>query len=188
MRYLELFGLPGIGKTSFLGAVPDKMYVNDRKFIARFYHVLYGAFVGFQFLLLLLMMRTLMLANPRPVIVLAERIGLRCALSTKNVVLDEGILQSIWRSCCELRKTPYLFNCIVSFLSKLRFSYTYIRCSKVEHIKRVKLRGKVQRFDNGVIDGTYDSYTEGRSTMAFILLAARKANVRIVPAKEIDGL
>ena len=100
---------------------------------------------------------------------LAERVGIYQSFKDDRVLFDEGILQFLWRSCCELEKSPYLYCLIKKFLQNYAINSVYIKCSKNDNIKNILFRKKRQRYDDSVCSGSFDTFNEGRSTMVFLL-------------------
>lgn len=173
---VELFGLPGVGKSYLLRQFPNRQFIQAYPLSQRLQNVLIGFLHRPSFLIIIFSWRILRGWNPRPVYVLSERIGIRVSSKKHDMVFDECILQFVWRSLCELPNDPLLDKQVLIFLNSLGGEYIYIKTPKIEHIRLIRERKKPQRFDNSVLDNSFEHYFEGRAAMVRVLRLLRQSN------------
>jgi hypothetical protein len=169
VKYCEMLGLPGVGKSQMAYNLSHNRSINDFGIHQRLVFLVRGFFTEPMFFIKLLFIRIRNGNSARPVLVLAERLAIYQSYKNDSIIFDEGVLQFIWRSCCELEKTTYLYCLIKNFLQNYEINSLYVKCSKKNNIKNILIRKKRQRYDDSVYNGSFDTFNEGRSTMFFLL-------------------
>jgi hypothetical protein len=164
-----MLGLPGVGKSHMADGFRYSKSIASFRLYQRLAFLFRGLFADPIFFFKLLVIRVANGSPVRPALVLAERVGIYQSFKDDRVLLDEGILQFVWRSCCELDKSPYLYCLVKKFLQNYAINTVYIKCSKNDNIKNILFRKKRQRYDDSVSSGSFDTFIEGRSTMVFLL-------------------
>lgn len=173
---VELFGLPGSGKTTALKEFVRSQKISNFSASQRILHLLLGFRYHPRFVTLLLLHRVPAGYSLRPPLVLAERLGVYYRYQKSDLYFDECVLQFVWRSICELPYDKRLDEKILSFLNETRGKFIYVKAPREVHISHILKRKKIQRFDQSVIDGSYTTYTEGRIAMARLLRILRQSS------------
>ena len=199
IKVVEYLGLPASGKSWHLGeegfckiknAIPHSVPFGGGSIKRN--NTIKGIFYNFKLFLLILRIAIYVFFNERskfvirPFFVVFERYGRILSLRrryNKEVHIDEGVLQFIWRIFSELSKsskTLFLLEKCFSLLNPEEHSITYISCPKKKHISQVIKRNKINsNFDAAIINGDNKLYNYGRFWMAKVLKYARKYDFEI---------
>lgn len=198
-KVVEYLGLPATGKSwqlkengfcKYRNAVPHSVPLGGGSEKRK--NTIIGFFHNYKFSITLSRIAVCVLLNEkdkfllRPFLVILERYGriINLKKKDKEIHIDEGVFQFIWRVFSELsvtKKNKYLLKKCISYLKKEEHSIAYISTPKQKHISQVISRKKINsNFDAGIINGNKEAYILGRYWMAIVIEEIRKNDYELV--------
>lgn len=197
----EYFGLPASGKSWHLGGSGFRKernaishYVPQGKSSDKLSNTFFGI-IRNKILFFILISSGMInffkkesIVSFRPFLVVFERLGriitIRKNIPNKEVHIDEGAVQFVWRVFSE-----YENSTVNQFLLKLSINrvlcqkdvLVYITCSKKKNIEQIVKRKRLSsNFDKAVINKNFYLYKKGRFWMAQVIKNLRKHDVDLV--------
>lgn len=122
----------------------------------------------------------------RPFLVLYYRIGFTIRNQGKDLILDEGIYQFVWRIFCEIKLSKFnkkLFIILLSCLVSLNIKVVYLHVPIKKHYSYILQRKKNQNFDNNILASNFTYYYHSKVVITFIhrhlSYCNKKASIKI---------
>lgn len=205
-KVVEYLGLPGVGKTWQLGDNGYCARVGGRPCpvplglsMDKLLNIVHGLLMRKR--LLSLLVRSARENSDtqsfrsalRSIVIVFERTGRAARLlqeaAERDVHIDEGPFQSLWRAFCEKsfnERNLSMLESSVKALGDIGGSVCYVSCPKGHHIDRVLKRGKQGHLDLKVARGDFAAYHHGRRWMAALLRIIRRLEIDMVHVRALD--